>query len=117
MHAALGAKFKATYAKTWVRAMVKYSAVEVAAAVAVSKGSPPIVAAAAATGAKKGIDASESADARGSRFFPRWAYVGGVTLDPGEYDITVNFSGGDTVTKHVTVTAGALNLVEAISLK
>jgi hypothetical protein len=117
MHAALGAKFKTTYAKTWIRSTIKYAVVEIAGQIAGNKGAPQLAVVAAVAGAKKGVDASERADVRGSRYFPAKAYVGGITLDPGDYDITVKFNGGDTVTKHVVVKASALNLVEAISLK
>jgi hypothetical protein len=117
IHAAMGAKFKTTYLKTWIRSTIKYASVEIAGQVAGNKGAPPIAVVAAVTGAKKGVDASEKADVRGARYFPAKAYVGGITLDPGEYDITISFTGGDTVTKHVKVEAGKLNLVEAVSLK
>ncbi|MDR2601014.1 MAG: hypothetical protein LBC53_00970 [Spirochaetaceae bacterium] len=61
--------------------------------------------------------ASEQADIRISRYLPRYAYVGGVTLPPGEYDVKINFSGGEVQEKKVVLKAGALNLIEAFYLK
>jgi hypothetical protein len=117
IQAAFAAKFKTTYLKTWLRSTIKYASVEISAQVGVQQGLPAIVMAGTAAGLKKAVDAGESADVRGSRYLPAKAYVGGINLDPGEYDITVHFNGGDTVTKHVKVEAGKLNLVEAVSLK
>jgi hypothetical protein len=119
IEATFAAKYHTIFLKTWIRAVVKYVATEVAGQVAKAKAAnvPPMLIQAAVTGSKKGLDVSEKADIRGARYFPAKAYVGGITLDPGEYDITVKFNGGDPVTKHVTVKAGGLNIVEAVSLK
>ncbi|MDR0784273.1 MAG: hypothetical protein LBE74_00100 [Treponema sp.] len=65
---------------------------------------------------------SEQADLRASRYFPRTAYVGGVTLEPGVYSFTINYYGnGDLLAsikkQNVKIDAGRLNLVEAVCLK
>jgi hypothetical protein len=110
-------KYPSVRTKTYIRALLKYVSVEVAAQVAVNEGLPQLAVIAAATGVKKGVDASESADVRGGRYLPGKAYVGGITLDPGSYDVTFTFSNGDTVVKNINVAAGKANLVEVFNPK
>ncbi len=68
-------------------------------------------------------EASEQADLRMSRYFPAQALVGGVTLDPGNYTVTVSwYDTGNTlmqqrVFENITVTAGQLNLLEAVCIQ
>jgi hypothetical protein len=66
-------------------------------------------------------EGTEAADTRGSRYFPRYAFVGGINLSPGEHTVTLNFySGGRviaTVSKTVQARENRLNLVEAVCLK
>lgn len=63
-------------------------------------------------------DLTERADVRTSRFFPASAYIGGMNLAPGMYDVKVehlNASGGvlkSSVIQGVSVQAGKINLVE-----
>ena len=65
---------------------------------------------------------TEHADMRISRYFPARASVGGITLEPGLYDIQIDFYGkGDDVLysdwrENVTIKAGGLNLIESICL-
>jgi hypothetical protein len=66
------------------------------------------------------FDKTEAADIRSSRYFPGRAYVGGLTLNPGTYDITINYYAGGRLVHSaarpaVQVAAGKLNLVEAAS--
>jgi hypothetical protein len=110
-------KYPAIRAKAYIRALLKYVSVEVAAQVAVKQGLPELAVRAAAVGAKKTADASEQADIRSSRYLPGKAYVGGITLDPGSYEVTFTFSNGDHVVKTIDVAAGKANLVEAVNLK
>ncbi|MDR1617976.1 MAG: hypothetical protein LBS06_02870 [Treponema sp.] len=117
MRGVFGVKYPSIRTKTYIRALIKYVAVEVAAQVAVNRGAPQLAVIAAATGIKKGVDATEKADIRGGRYLPGKAYVGGLTLDPGTYDVTFTFSNGDTVTKNITVQANKANIVEAFNLK
>ncbi|MDR1788559.1 MAG: hypothetical protein LBR16_08960 [Treponema sp.] len=67
-------------------------------------------------------NASEQADLRMGRYFPGKAFVGGLTLEPGTYSFTVRFLGGGRVLHaveyhDVEVSAGGLNLVEAVCLR
>jgi hypothetical protein len=66
--------------------------------------------------------ASERADLRIARYFPAYAHVGGVNLDPGIYSVRVNYHGtagliGTEIRENVQVRAGRLNLTEFICLK
>jgi hypothetical protein len=122
------AKFSLTYLKTLVRTATKYLAANVAA-VAAEKGAAeknpslgPRAGASAAKSGKASADASEGADIRMGRYFPGKAYVGGITLDPGTYSVTVNYYGNGGVIAsykqdNVKVEAGKPNLIEAICLK
>ncbi|MDR0552112.1 MAG: hypothetical protein LBG72_08890 [Spirochaetaceae bacterium] len=60
--------------------------------------------------------ASEQADTRISRYLPRYAFAGGINLDPGEYTVRISFTGGNIQEKTIKVKAGALNLIEAFYL-
>ncbi len=68
-------------------------------------------------------EVSEVADTRISRFFPSQAYVGGLTLPPGVYDVTVVYKNpyGKTLdswySSDVVVRSDSVNLVEAICSK
>lgn len=110
-------KYPAIRAKAYIRALLKYVSVEVAAQVAVKQGLPDLAVRVAAIGAKKTADASEQADIRSSRYLPGKAFVGGITLDPGSYDVAFVFSNGDRIVKTINVAAGKANLVEAVNLK
>jgi hypothetical protein len=108
------AKYGLIFLKTLTRVAVKAIAGEVAAQSAEEAGGFGFL---VSLGSKLLADASESADIRLSRYFPGKAYVGGITLDPGSYDVTFTFSNGDTVVKNINVAAGKANLVEAFNLK
>lgn len=68
-------------------------------------------------------EVTEQADLRTSRFFPANIYVGGITLEPGEYTVVVTFKGAsDQVLSistyyNVKVSAKSANIVEAMCLK
>jgi len=62
---------------------------------------------------------SENADLRISRYFPGYAHVGGINLQPGVYSVTVNFYGrrGIIATeqrRNVFVRENTLNLLEFV---
>ena len=66
-------------------------------------------------------EASEQADTRLSRYFPANALVGGINLDPGIYNVTINFYGSGGLVfsevKEIPVRERALNLVQSACLK
>jgi hypothetical protein len=126
MGAVMAETFKIRYsvivAKTFIRTMLKY-AVSVAGGVAVSEAADnQLLGFGVALLGKLVTDASEAADIRSSRYFPGRAYVGGVTLKPGVYNITVNFYNGSSLLESVKrsgmkVEAGKTNIIEAFSLR
>lgn len=67
-------------------------------------------------------EATERADVRSSRYFPGTAWVTGITLPPGEYDVkiqykTVSGSVFSQKTYSTTVTTSSLNLMETVCLR
>lgn len=67
-------------------------------------------------------NATEAADIRMARYFPGFAYGGGITLKPGVYGCTINYYGDRGLLfseKHenIRVRENKLNLVESICLK
>ncbi|MDR2536868.1 MAG: hypothetical protein LBC46_01050 [Treponema sp.] len=68
-------------------------------------------------------EASEQADLRISRYFPAKALAGGVNLDPGVYDLKINYysANGHLIAsfnkEQVPVLENKLNLVEVVCLK
>jgi hypothetical protein len=125
MKSTLAEKFDDIYYKAYIQAAVRYIAVEVAGKQAKEKaGNSPVADAAvkaAIVGAKKSADALAQADIRSSRYFPDKAYAGGVTVDPGEYNVTVDYYAGGTkigsVEKKINAQAGKANIVDATRLQ
>jgi hypothetical protein len=74
-------------------------------------------------GAQAMAEVTERADLRVSRYFPGKAYVGGITLDPGVYSVTVNYYAGNGrliaaySREPVEIRANTLNLTEAACLQ
>jgi hypothetical protein len=126
MGAVMAETFKVRYniilAKTIIRTVIKY-AVSVGGGVAVAKATDnELFGFGVALLGKLVTDASEAADIRSSRYFPGKAYVGGVNLPPGTYNVTVNFynkaSPVETIRyKGVKVEERKTNIIEAFSLR
>lgn len=71
---------------------------------------------------KANIFLSERADVRCSRYFPSYAWVDGITIPQGNYDVTVNFKKGNSsiasyTYNDVKVKNGEMNLVESFCLR
>ena len=66
-------------------------------------------------------EATEHADTRLSRYFPRYALVGGINLASGNYEATLNFYGNgglvSSENREITIREGNLNLEEFVCLK
>ena len=66
-------------------------------------------------------EVSEQADTRLSRYFPSYALVGGINLDPGVYNVTVNFYGNaglvNSQREEIVIRENTLNLKEFVCLK
>jgi len=107
--------------KTFIRAILKYTAADIAAMETVKQQGDMagfLVAAAARTA----LELSESADIRMSRYLPGKAYIGGVNLDPGTYSVIINYYNGNNLIagaeyKDVNVRLNRLNLLESVNLK
>ncbi|MCL2092572.1 MAG: hypothetical protein FWH12_00090 [Treponema sp.] len=69
---------------------------------------------------KIATEASEQADVRISRFFPRYALVGAQNLVPGEYTVTVNFHSGGRIVEsqrqEIRIREQGLNLLQFVYL-
>jgi hypothetical protein len=116
------ARLKSIQTKTYIRTLLKALALEAAAVAAEAKKQPVKAIELAAMGGMAAFDKTEAADTRSSRYFPGKAYVGGLTLNPGTYNVTINYYSGSRLVYSVEkpgvqVAAGKLNLVEAVSLK
>ena len=65
--------------------------------------------------------ATEKADIRISRYFPRNALVGGINLEPGDYKITINYYGAGGLLssdrQEISVRKNGVNLVESVYLR
>lgn len=69
-----------------------------------------------------GTDVIENADLRSSQFLPGMIYVGDFEIEPGTYDLTIEFYltdgslAGETTYSGYEVVKGGLNLIEAFSV-
>jgi len=118
------ARFSQIFFKTFIRLLTKYAAVAVAANAAKEQGGDyaELAALTTALAGKIAADASEGADIRMSRYMPNKAYIGGINLDPGTYNITINYYSGSRIVakderRDVVVRENEPNLIETISLK
>jgi hypothetical protein len=122
------ARFSNLFLKTYIRTLVKYAGAGVAAVKAGEEGAKKseyagqLATVSSASAAVSAIYASEGADIRMSRYFPDKAYIGGITVNPGSYPVTVNYYAGGSLVSSETkpnleVKAGSLNLIEGFCLK
>ncbi|MDR2952637.1 MAG: hypothetical protein LBU82_05290 [Treponema sp.] len=114
-------RYANTAAKIYIRTLIKYVAVDIMAG-EVEKSNGRLAAQAVAFAAKEAFEATENADTRMSRYLPGKAHIGGIILEPGTYNVTVNFYSGNAVVSktefnNFTVREKGLNLIDAVSLK
>lgn len=98
--------------KTTARSIAKAAVSATAAEVAARRGGGLLGLLVGAVG-RIASDVSEQADIRLSRFFPSRALVGGITLDPGTYTVTVNYYGlglAHSEQRELNVRSNTLNL-------
>jgi hypothetical protein len=122
MSETFNAKLSSTQIKTFVRTAVKGAALEAVAMAAINSGRPETVVKLAAMAGMVAFDKTEAADTRSSRYFPEKAYAGGITLNPGTYNVRVNYYSGNTLVHSVEKAGvqavdGKLNLVDTVYLK
>ncbi|MDR0289490.1 MAG: hypothetical protein LBI06_00970 [Treponema sp.] len=119
------ARFSRIFFKTYIRTLLKYAAVDIAVSEARRRATSPLVevaAVASALVAKTAFDATEAADIRMSRYLPDKAYIGGINLEPGIYNVAVHYySGGQIIAtderENVAVRTNRLNLIETVNLR
>jgi hypothetical protein len=107
--------------KTYIRALLKYSAADIAAMETV-KQQGDMAGLLVAVAARTALELSEGADTRMSRYLPSKAYIGGVNLDPGTYSVIINYYNGSSLIasveyKDINVKLNGLNLLESVNLK
>jgi len=115
------ARYSSILIKTYIRTIIKYIVADITAA-EVIKQQGELAGFLTAIAARAAMDVSESADIRMSRYFPDKAYIGGINLDPGIYNVIINYYQGQSliyqdIHKNVTVSRGELNLLQSINLK
>ena len=116
--------FKARYAniyiKTYIRTILKYIAADIAA-METARQKNEFAGFAVALAARAGLDATESADIRMSRYLPDKAYIGGINLDPGNYKVVINYYNGNNLVamehRETVVTIDGLNLLHTVNLR
>jgi len=107
--------------KTYIRAIIKYAAADIAAMETV-KQHGDLAGFLVAAAARTALELSEGADTRMSRYLPGKAYIGGINLDPGTYSVIINYYSGNNLFasaeyKDINVKINGLNLLESVNLK
>jgi hypothetical protein len=111
------------YLKTIIRATMKAAtSVSLDAAADKEEGNTGLALGILSLAAQVYAEASEQADLRISRYFPAKAWTGGINLEPGVYSFRVNFYGSgrplaSLYYEDIKISAGVLNLTEAVCLK
>jgi hypothetical protein len=112
-----------TYIKTITRTVVKGLASHKAKGEMDKNISNPLLAAAAKFATDMAVDATENADLRIARFFPAKAYIAEIELQPGTYNIELQFVGANNTVlfaeeyPETQISSGGLNLVESFYLQ
>jgi len=115
------ARFSNIVLKTYIRTIIKYAVADIAAMEA-SRRRNELSGFSVALAARLGVDASEKADIRMSRYLPDKAYIGGINLESGTYSVIINYYHGNTlihrdVRNNVVVNNSGLNLLESVKLR
>ena len=114
-------RYASTVVKTYIRTLLKYVATDLIAAGIAEKQSELLALVSAIT-AKAIFEETEKADIRMSRYLPDKAYIGGINLDPGKYDVTINFYSANNLISSenysdVQVRERTLNLIDSVNLR
>ena len=115
------ARFSNIFLKTYIRTISKYTVADLAS-METSRQTDALTGLLVALAARAAMDASEKADIRMSRYLPDKAYVGGINLDPGTYQVYINYYSGSRIIyseeyKDVVVKKNGLNLIESVKLR
>jgi hypothetical protein len=113
-------RYTLTALKTAIRSVLKVTASAGLASFA-SESQGGLVGLLVGAAGRVAAGASESADTRLARYFPRSALVGGINLEPGNYSVTINYYGAGGLIhsepKEIAVRRNAVNLVESFYLR
>jgi len=115
------ARYSNIFLKTYIRTIIKYTVADIAA-IETSRQKDALAGLIIALAARAAMDGSEKADIRMSRYLPDKAYIGGINLDPGTYQVYINYYHGNRLVfrdehKNVAVKKGGLNLIESVKLR
>jgi len=115
------ARFSNIFLKTYIRTISKYIVADIAS-METSRQTDSLTGLLVAVAARAAMDASEKADIRMSRYLPDKAYIGGINLDPGTYQVYINYYHGNSVVfreehRDIIVSNNRLNLIQSIKLK
>jgi hypothetical protein len=125
MNAVIEETFNAHYSnialKTYIRAIIKYAAADIAA-METARQQGDMAGLLVAAAARTALELSEAADTRMTRYLPGKAYIGGINLDPGTYSVIINYYNGNSIIasmeyKDVNVKLNGLNILESVNLK
>ncbi len=109
-------KVAGAYAKTLIRAGMKFAAA-IAASEAAARAGGGLVGALTRFGTSTLASATEKADLRMSYFFPGEAYAGELVVEPGEHEVAITYYRGSAEvfreTKKIMVQPNSLGIVEA----
>jgi len=111
------------YVKTITRTILKGLTSHNAKAEMDKKISNPLLAAAAKFATDIAVDSTENADLRIARFFPAFAYIAEIEVNPGVHDIEVEFYGKNNTLlfveeyAQVDLQVGGLNLIKSYYLQ
>jgi len=115
------ARFSNILLKTYIRTLIKYIVADVSAMETLRRQGE-LAGFLAAVAARTALEISESADIRMSRYLPDKAYIGGINLDPGNYNVIINYYHGNRLISsetryNVNVNNNELNLLQFVNLK
>jgi hypothetical protein len=107
--------------KTYIRTIMKYIAADVSG-IEIAKRTNALTGALVALIMRKAFEATESADIRMSRYFPDKAYIGGINLEPGVYNVIINYYSENMLLytdtrSNFEIKLRGLNLLETVNLK
>jgi len=118
------ARYTGTFLKTYIRTLLKYTALDLLDKETQKKSSGKfggLLQAGGMMAAKAAFDATENADVRMSRYLPDKAYVGSLILQPGTYDVIINYYCDEylfqsEIKEGYEISEGSVNLMQLINL-
>ena len=114
------ARFSQIFLKTYLRTLTKYIATEIGTNAIANDDNQNLQSVVRLAG-RIISDLSEKADIRMTRVLPNKAYIGNINLEPGTYDVTINYYSRGTlidsdIKNDVVVANNRLNLIDTTFL-